>query len=355
VKAVGLIMKSWTFGVMTDLWGDIPYSEALQGKATPKYDPQEQIYDGILRDLKSASDMIQMTGGGNFATGDLIYGNDMAKWRKFSNSLRMRHAMRMSEVSPAKARAEFIAAHQAGGFTSNADNAQLVYSASAPNQNPIFVNFQTRFDHVISATMVDTLKSFSDPRLAVYATVAPEPDPAFGPYRGMQNGLNDDHPVKLSSLSRLGTYFRQPDAPAVIMSYAEVLFLHAEAAQRGWITGNAGELYRQAIIASMTQFGLSAAAANTYLAQPRVAYNAGTGIQQIGLQKWIALFGNGPEAYSEWRRLDFPRLRPAVNGANNGRIPVRVYYPNLEQSYNRESLMAIGIKTFDDRVWWDRQ
>lgn len=355
--AVANIMQSWIFQNMTDVWGDIPYSQALQGRAsepvlTPAYDAQEDIYKGMLATLKAANANISV-GGNAITDGDLIYRGDMAKWKKFANSLRLRMAMRMSDVKPAEARSEFVAALAAGVFTSNGDNATLNYGANAPSQNPIHVNFQTRFDHVISATMVDTLKSLSDPRLGIYAT----PAPSDGAFRGMRNGLTNDHGIKFTTLSRLGDYFRAPDAPAVLQSYAEVLFLQAEAAARGWIPGNAAELYRAGIQASMQQYGVPTAEINAYLAQPRVQYSAGTGLQQIAVQKWIALFMNGPEAYAEWRRTGFPMLAVVPASVNGSRIPVRVFYPSSEQSFNKKNLDVAagrnGGMTLNDRVWWD--
>lgn len=363
--AAGTIMQAWTFQQMTDVWGNIPYSQALRGQAeeavtNPEYDAQKAIYTDLLSRLAASSSMIQ-PGAGTFGDGDILYNGDAAAWRKFSNSLRLRMAMRMSNVESTTARAQVQAAlaPTAGGvFTSNADNAQLQYANSAPSQNPLYVNFLTRFDHVISATMVDTLKSLDDPRLPIYATAAPSPDTAFGPYRGMQNGLTNDHGIVFSTLSRIGTKFLEADAPAVLMSYAEVLFLQAEAAARGWTGGNAAELYAMGIRASMAQHGVASAAIDAYLAQPNVAYNTTTGLRQIALQKWIALYMNGPEAYAEWRRTGVPNLAVARASTNGNRIPVRVFYPSSEQSYNNTNLQAAiasnGGDDLNDPVWWDK-
>jgi hypothetical protein len=357
--AVAKIMQSWTFQQMTDVWGDIPYSQALQGRAdepvvTPVYDPQQDVYAGLLDELSTASSMID-PGQGTFGAGDLIYGGDAEGWRKFANSLRLRLAMRLSEADEATARAEFTAALGAGVFESNADNATLVY-AGAPSENPIHENFHEggRFDHVISKTMVDTLKSYEDPRLEVYAT----PAPSDGEYRGMPNGLANDHGIVLSTLSRIGDYFLEPTAPAVLQTYAEVLFLQAEAAARGWITADAATLYYAGITASMQQYGIGAADITAYLAQPEVAYNPATGLEQIAVQKWIALFMNGPEAYAEWRRTGYPELTVVPESVNGDQIPVRVFYPSSEQSYNLANLNAAidrsGGDNMNDPVWWDR-
>jgi hypothetical protein len=235
VEAQGLVMRSWLFQIMTDVWGDIPYSEALRGTGearivTPKYDTQEQVYNGILADLKRANDIIGA--GAAINDGDLIYDGDMPSWKKFANSLRLRAAMRLSQVNPTLARTEAAAAIAAGVFTSNADNAVLNYTPSAPSQSPLYLNQigfgGSRDDHGISATMVNTLKALNDPRLPVYA----QPAPVDKQYRGAMNGPSDANAPVLNTISRLGTYFLRADWPAPLMTYAEVLFLRAEAAQR---------------------------------------------------------------------------------------------------------------------------
>lgn len=352
VEAMGRILQSWTFQVVTDLWGDVGYSEALRGRdasasLTVKYDPQQQVYAGILSELKAAQAQIQPTGVA-LGTSDLLYRSDMARWRKFANSLRLRTAMRMSKASEATARTEFAAALGDGVFTSNADNAVFQYLNDGVNVHPIFAYQRSQDVHRISATLVDTLKHMGDPRLAVYAT----PN-ARGVYRGVANG--DLREVPLDSVSKIGTHFSRADAPAVIMSYAEVLLLQAEAAARGWIPGDPAALYRQALTAHMQQLGVSAADIATFLAQPSAAYG---GLPSIALQKWIVLFGNGPEAFAEWRRTGFPVLRPGPDAKNDRLIPRRLPYPETEQSYNalnlKEAVDRQGGAGMNDRVWWDR-
>jgi hypothetical protein len=358
VAAVGLILRSWTFSILTDLWGDIGFSEASQGTdeggaLTPKYDAQSEVYDSLLADLTVAPTLMNTTTP-VITSGDLLYGGDLDKWTRFANSLRMRLAMRLSNADPAKAQQEFAAAYAAGGFTSNDDNAQLIYAGDGTWDYPIFDYQKSRDDHAISATMVDTLKSLSDPRLALYAN-----ENSDGNYAGMPNGYDDSHAIRLDTISRLGTYFASATTPAVLMSYGELLFLEAEAAERGWISGNAADLYDQAITASMQQLGIDQGAIDAYLAQPRVAYAGGAdGLRQIALQKWIALFGNGPEAYAEWRRTGVPNLVAGPDAYNDGRIPVRLPYPTIEQALNGANLAeAISRQGGDDMnqpVWWDK-
>jgi len=353
VEGVGMIWQSWIFHLVTDLWGDVPYSEALKamdGKTTPAYDSQQDIYTGLLAALTTGAGKLGT--GADFGSGDILYGNDMTKWRRFAASLRMRLAMRMSEVSPATAQAAFVAAYNAGGFQSNADNAMLAWPGS-PYRNPIFEDWQGRDDHGISASMVDILKSLNDPRLELYA----EPAAIDGEYRGLRNGdITPDH--SLAWYSRIGNHWRADGAatPSAIMTYSEVLFLEAEAVARGWIAGDAATLYAAGIRANMAQWNgknsPTAAEIDAYLAQPAVAY---TGIADIQLQNWIGLFTNGTEAWSHVRRTGVPALTPGPD-LTLSRIPTRFTYPDLEQSLNLGSYQAAVARQGEDAlttlVWW---
>jgi hypothetical protein len=362
-QAVGMIWKSWIFQQVTDLWGDVPYSAALRGEqeggVTPEYDLQADIYTDLFATLTSAVSMLAPSGDG-FDAGDLIYGNDFVAWERFANSLRMRLAMRLSEVNPATAQTEFVAAYNAGGFQSNADNAVLQWPG-APYENPLYENYLGRDDHGISQTLVDTLLSLADPRLPLYA----EPAETDGVYRGHQNG-RDDLPagMSLDDYSRMGNFWRADGAatPTLIMTYSEVLFLQAEAAERGWITADPATLYTAAIQANMDQYdGMGGSVPSdadiaTYLAQPRVVYNAATGLNQIYLQKWISLYQCGSEAWFDWRRTDVPNLLPGPQYTLS-RLPVRFTYPPIEQSLNAANLKVAtdrqGGLAITDLVWWD--
>lgn len=352
VEAMGVVMRSWTFQIVTDLWGDIGYTEALKGREAGSgnaiaYDPQEQVYKGLIAELAGAAGMLNATGL-RMGNADIIYRGDPEKWRRFANSLRLRLAMRMSLADATAGRAAFQAALAAGVFTSNADNALLQYVDNGVDVHPIFASQRAAPTHGVSATIVDSLKSLGDPRLGIYAN----PN-AGGNYRGEIPASQTD--VSLDSISRIGTFFSRAAAPSYLMTYAEVLFLQAEAAERGWISGDAAALYRAAITAHMQMLGVPAASIATYLAQPRVAY---AGLPSIGLQKWIALYGNGPEAWAEWRRTGYPNLRAGPDALNDGRIPVRLPYPTIEQSLNGENLAAAqarqGGATINNPVWWDR-
>ncbi len=354
--ATSRIMRAWTYHIVTDLWGDVGYAEALQGRNpssgnTPAFDPQAEVYDALLAELEAAQASFTGTTVG-LGGADLIYEGDVDAWAKFANSLRLRLAMRLSEVNETKARAEFIDALAAGVFTSASDNAVLNYIEGGANQHPIFDYELDRDDHSVSKTLIDTLQSYADPRLPIYAKPT-----AAGTYVGMQNGSTTQ--PALTAISHIGTFFSRANAPAFVLTYDEVLFLQAEAAERGWITADAAALYTAAVRAAMARVGVSAGAIDTYLLQPEVAYAGGAaGLAQIGLQKWLALYGNSVEAYAEWRRTGFPALVAGPNASNGGVIPVRLPYPTREASLNNDNLEAAvarqGGASLNDEIWWDQ-
>lgn len=352
--AMGLIMKAWTAQVITDLWGDIGYSEALKGResgdVTVAYDTQQEVYDALLAEVEQAASLIDPAGLA-MSDPDLIYGGDMELWRRFANSLRMRMAMRLSEVDAALAESQFSDAYLAGGFESNADNAILWYVDNGLDRHPIHSYELGRNDHSVSQTMIDTLASLDDPRLSVYA----KPN-AAGEYWGAPPATLLDPP--LDDVSKIGEFYSRADAPGILMSYAEILLLQAEAAERTWITADAGTLYEAGVRAALEFNGVAEDDIVAYLAQPEITYQGGAaGLEQIAFQKWIALFGQGPEAYAEWRRTGVPALPIGPDALNDGQIPVRLFYPASEESLNREALEAAearqGGATLNSPVWWD--
>lgn len=356
--AMGLILRAWNMGIITDLWGDVPFSEAVNGHGgqfTPKYDTQQEVYNALFADLRRAAEIINPAQPG-MGSVDLIYQGNMENWRRFANSLRLRLAMRLSNVDPATARSEFEAALAAPGgvFTANAQEARLVYLATT-NRNPFFENQLTRDDHRISATLVNHLIATGDPRLPIYAN----PIQADGvSYIGHENGrITGSAP--LTHRSKVGNWFTSATSPVFFMRHAEVLFLRAEAAQRGWNAGGTAEsLYEAAVRASMAQYGISDGAATTFLARPENNFAAAPNkLRLIATQKWVALFGQGTEAFAEWRRTGYPVLTPGPEVVLPN-IPRRFPYPGLETSLNRANLNAAvqrqGDVSLQGRVWWDR-
>lgn len=357
-KGVALVLRSWVFTLLTDQYGDVPYKQAsnIDQFLTPAYDAQKDVYFALLDDLKTAQQ--SLTSSGKPILGDAIYGNNIALWKKFANSLRLRIALRIADREPEKAKQVLADIQTEGGgyISANSEIAQLLYLDS-PNQNPISNLFDTRDDYRISKTIVDKLFELSDPRLPIFAS--PTKDATPQTYVGIPNGLlvGDASNLGFAKTSKPGTYFLAPHAPAVIISYAEVLFDRAEAAARGFTAESAADLYNQAVQASLKQYGISDAAVNTYTASAAVQYDASNFRKSIGNQKWIALFGQGLEAFAEWRRLDYPQLKPAVAGALNGKLPARFIYPGTEQSLNGTSYKAAvahqGTDVLTTKLWFD--
>jgi hypothetical protein len=348
-EAVGRIMKAYTISIMTEAMGDIPYSEALKGDSVvpvlqPKYDSQASIYDELFAELATASSEIDASAGAiGFNTGDLIYAGNMARWQRLANSLRLRLAIHIQKANPTKAATEAAAAVAASGgvFASNADNAGLSYLATSPNQNPVYTNHLSRDDYGMSAALVDSMLSFNDPRLPLYAATND-----VGGYAGRPNGLVAGSALAPPNahVSRFGTYWRTTAAAKMyFITYSEVLLLEAEAAERGWIAGGsaqAGTYYADAIRASLQQWGIGTTAINNYLATPRVVYAGGAaGLTQIAYQLWLELYMNGAEAWTEWRRTRVPTLVAGPDAVSTT-IPERMPYNDQEAVLNKANLDA---------------
>lgn len=355
-----LVMRTWVFSLLTDLFGAIPYSEALKGTTaepsyTPKYDAQEAVYAGMLNDLKLANERLTTTGPA--IAGDILYGGDILKWKKFANSLRLRLANRQAAKKSAESRAilkEILGdATKFPIFTSNADNASLKCSAILPSNNEwnqVMVQ-DGRTDWNLSKTLVDKLADLNDPRLGVYGTQQK------GKWEGVPNGLPDAIATTyLASAATIGPYFTKADAPEVIMTLSELNFILAEAALDGDIDGGAAkakDYFETGIGASMNQFGVTAPA--DYLTKVGSVTR-----EKVLEQKWIALFAQGIEAWTEYRRTGFPVL-PAQDSravfVNDGVLPTRLKYPGSEASLNatskNEGVAANGgPDDFKTKLWW---
>ncbi len=357
-KNVAVILRSWVFQLLTDAYGSIPYKQAGQvdSTLTPGYDDQKTVYEGLLTELKNAGSGLDPDG--EAIAGDPIYGGDIQKWKHFANALRLRIAFRIADREPEIA-GPLIADILGSGeiINSNDETAQLIY-ADAPQHNPVSAWFDTRDDYRISKTIVDKLHDLSDPRLPVYASKPT--DNSVTDYVGVPNGLTvtDASNLGFAKTSKPGAYFRAPHAPAVIFSFSEQLFYEAEAAARGFIAGDAEALYNQAITASLNQYGISdqTVIAN-YLDQASVKYDPANYRKSIGEQKWIALFGSGLESFAEWRRLDYPELKPGNAAVLEGNIPVRLLYPGTEQSLNgnnyQQAIASQGPDLLTTKLWFD--
>lgn len=358
-EGIALVMRSWTFSLLTDLYGPIPYKEAIKGSAAepvynPSFDSMEVVYSGLLADLKEANEKLKV--GGPAVSGDILYNGDILKWKKFANSLRVRLANRQAAKKAAESKA--VLAEILGNpstypiFTSNDDNAVLKNTDSRPSNNEFneVMIVGGRTDWNLSKTVVDKLLALKDTRLAVFGT------PVKGVYEGIPNGLPDAIATTyLSSAATLGNYFTKASAPSVLMTYSELLLDLAEAAIDGDISGSADEYFKKGITASFGQFGATMPADYFTTVGP-------VSKEKILDQKWIALFGQGVEAWTEYRRTGFPVMPPKDPRAvfeNNGVIPTRLPYPTTEYSLNKTKLDAgislIGKDDMQAKLWWSEK
>lgn len=351
-EAIIDVVTVFTYYYIVTTFGNIPYTDALDiNKVQPKYDDAKTVYDNLLTKLDAAIAAMDISKE-SFGSADILYGGDVAAWQKFANSLKLKMGMVIADSDPGKAKTVSEQAITAGVFSSNDDNAVFRFLSAPPNTNPVWVNLvqSGRKDFVGTSVIIDKMKVMNDPRVPLYFT----PD-ANGGYTGGKNGASNNY----AAFSKPAKTVTAPNFPGVWLSYAEVEFLLAEAKERGYAgAGTAAEHYNNAVTASIEEWGGTAASATAYLAQPSVAYAtaAGTYKEKIGNQKWIALYERGHDAWTEWRRLDAPKLI-APSGADSD-IPLRYPYPVSEQNVNgknyADAAAAIGGDVVDTKLWFDK-
>ncbi|MHC2992151.1 hypothetical protein OB13_11330 [Pontibacter sp. HJ8] len=355
--AIVEIMEVYTWKLLVDTFGDVPYSEALNFEiVAPKYDDDAAIYADLFTRLDAALATLSQNVTADpsvtsFDEADLIYGGDVAQWIKFGNSLKLKMGMTVADVDPAKAQAA-VSEAAPNVFTSNADNAVFDYLAVNPNTNPLWTDLveSGRDDFVPANTLVDVMNGLEDPRREFFFTEFE------GGFKGGQYGQSNN----FENYSHINPTILEPDYDALLMDYSEVEFYLAEAVERGFIAGNAEEHYNNAIRASMEFWGVDPTAIDAYLAQPEVAYTSAASGQnfreKIGRQKWIALYNRGIDAWTEWRRLNAPQL-VAPQGAEINTVPVRFPYPANESTLNtanyNAAATAIGGDDRITKVFWD--
>ncbi len=357
IKNVARIWRAWTFLQLTNLYGNIPYSE--YGKTiTPKYDAQEEVLRSLLTELTDAANGLSVSG--EKVEDDLVFGGNLSRWRKFANSLRLRIALEIADRDEAAAKSVIaeLYADRENLISSNDDNARFVFTSS-PQWNPWAEAFATRDDQRVSKTLIEKLKSVADPRLPIFAQLPQNEN--ITTYQGAGNGLSADaaNSQGFYNLSLPGKYFLADDAPAVFFTYSEVAQIFAESAARGFINADAEAWYKEGIKASLAQYGITDnAVVEAYLSQPDVAYNSSRWAELIGWQKWIAYYGQAPDAFTDWRRLGYPHLVAGASSVLDGdELPRRLFYPDTEQSLNGENYRdAVGQQGSDElttRLWFD--
>lgn len=381
--AISRILKSYAFYALTDVFGNIPYEsygnndtefQALQQDPeiiTPQYATQEKIYPDILNELKAAADtLIKYQGENTFGKADIIYAGSNSKWAKFANSLRLRFATRLKSKNESLYKSHFDDALNKGVFTSNVDNAAFKYSSSSPNEAPLYRATVTanRKDFAVSSILVDLLKGSNselpttDPRLMIYAS----PATTTNTYVGLPYGLANDEAGKFSatSVSLPGTIVNAANYAEVLMEYAEVAFLISE--HNNWSQND----YEAGVRASLEKWGVKENDIASYLS------NLPTANQRNVLnQKYIALYMQGLEAWSEYRRTGYPDFLikegdivfdGTVEGGESviykfdplfgdGGIPSRLYYPTKEQNVNKanyqQALALQGNDKIETSLW----
>jgi hypothetical protein len=382
--AIARILKSYAFHSLTDVFGNIPYQsygntdpdfEALQqdpDNLTPKYASQEKIYKDILNELQQAADtLIKYQGEKTFGTSDVIYKGENGKWAKFANSLRLRIANRIKTKDASLATSHITDAVKKGVFTSNSDNAVFKYSKTSPNEAPLYRATVTanRKDFAISNVIVEALQgkrgpfSTADPRLAKYAKPTTENGSYFGQPYGLPLAAGNLFPIDKVSLP--GDIINAADYAEVLLEYAEVAFLLSE--NNNWDQTQ----YLNGTRASLEKWGVSATDITAYLDQLPAANK-----ERVLSQKYLALFNQSIESWSEVRRTGYPlylikkgdvvwsglvegkQVTYTFNPEVGDAIPSRLVYPIKEQSTNKANYQAALAQQGDDlitnKLWWNK-
>jgi len=370
MQAASLTIQTMIWMVATDRWRDIPFVDALKGDEgfiTTPYTKQEDIYPVLLERLKEAADLFNEDAGDDLGAGDLLFSDSsdpIGEWKKFANSLRLRAAIRISDVAPALARQhiEEIIGNPAKYpiMDSNEDNALVTWPGSAPYQEPWQADAGSRDDYSMAVFLIDELKGLDDPRLPVYALPTTNTSDPAGTYRGAPVGPSNAEVAGIASntYSRIGNRFRNdPRGFSPFMRASEVQFILAEAAQKGWSVGiSAADAYNEGVTLSMLENGIAQDDIDTYLNGSGKFNNT---LNEIYLQKWISLFKNGQEAWAESRRTDVP-VMPAASGSRypgHNRPPFRYPYPTTETQLNNQNSAEYVAKVKDNfwgqQMWWD--
>ena len=376
-KAISLIYKSWSYSILTDLYGDVPYSQAtkaIEGNFKPTFDKQKDIYIQLLKNLETANTLLDETKALTYG-GDMLYNSNalsggknpgILKWKKFCNSLRLRLLLRILKKEGEVNVKEHITAILADPvanpvFTTNADEAIFRYPGTFPFFNPFYNARQVdwRDGNYYTKFFMDRMNELGDPRRAAWATQVKSGTENV--FRGIESGYPTTLEYAVGSNSSYSDALKTLPQLGVMMTLAEVEFIKAELALKGYTTGSTAEKhYESGIAASMAQWGVSMPAGFT--TQPGVAFNttaaAEKQLEQIMLQKYYAYFFVDYQSWFEKRRTGYPVL-PRGNGIpSENTFPSRVPYPTYLQSLNPEALAgavaSMGGDDSDIKVWWDK-
>lgn len=351
-KAIIDLVEGYTYTVLVDVFGDVPFSQALDAdNLLPAYDPAKSVYTAAIAKIDNAAKTLDASAAGYSSAEDIVYGGDVAKWKTFANSLLLKLAMRIADTDAAGAQS-MVSAAAGNVMTSDADNFAVDYYPNSPNTNPLHVSLvlSGRNDFVPANTIVDMLNNLEDPRRDLWFTKTDTTIYIGGVY-GTANAY--------SSYSHLGPVFEDATLAGTMMSYSEVEFLLAEAAERGMaVDGSAEEHYNAAVAASIMEWGGTQDMVDAYMANPDVAYSP----TNLGVQKWISLFNNGFEGWSTVRSFDLVGMLnefPADAGITLASFPNRLIYPLDEPTLNGANHSAAAANYGGDvataRIFWDAQ
>ncbi|MDO6471564.1 SusD/RagB family nutrient-binding outer membrane lipoprotein [Maribacter sp. 1_MG-2023] len=354
------IMKAYMAAGLTDLFGDVPYSEAFKGDTetvTPVYDSQESIYmdeGGIFDNLDKGIAALESYTGTIALEGDILFNGDLDGWIRLANSLKIKYLMRVSGKIDVASQLQTIVTN--GNFIDdNSENAIFNFTDGEPNNFRLArLRIGDFNNYVLSETMDEILTGLNDPRISrMYKPFANSTD---GGYNGLLNGIDASAGVSLADYSLLGTIFRENTGllDANFMTSMETHLLLAEAAQKGLITADAESLYNTGITQAFEYWQVSLPA--DYLTVDASLSN-GNPIENIITQKWIANSINGYEGWVEYRRTGFPQLKTISASLNNNLIPIRMPYPSEEEALNNANYTEASNNTEGNSinvpVWWD--
>jgi hypothetical protein len=353
--AVARILKVYNYWVITDLWGDMPYSEALKGNGVIPYDLQENIYPDLLKELKES---VAGFDNGLGPKGDILYNGDVTRWKKFANSLRLLISVRMSKANPTLGKTEFAAAlaDPNGVIEENSDNAALAYPGGVYN-NPFwqYYNVTKRDDYAVGKPLLDWLNARVDLRNQVFGTTTV----------GFPTGLTRDAAVAFANSNTnyarlMNTSVATSTSSVPVVTAAHVWLARAEAAQLTWTSEDIAEAYAKGIGASWRQWGIeNPGSLANYLANADVDLAGGDVAKKIATQQWIAFYPNGLQGWSVWRKTGYPALTPAPGMTT---IPRRLNYGPNEPQLNPENYNTAAARytasgeanSLYARVWWDK-
>ena len=343
---IAKVLKAYTLGTATDLWGDIPYSAGFAGtgNSTPAYDKQEDIYKSIQSTLDEAITQLQSDQGKTPGTDDYYYAGDMTKWTKMAYTLKARYYMHLTKAPgyDAKTQANLALTALSNGMSSNDDDCAFTYNGSSTSSNAWYLHFYNTSTLVLSSHYIDSLTKYADPRLPYLASKAEN----TGKYNGNVIGSGAG---ALQDFSIAGSFYGAIASKVYILNAAEALFLKAEA---NYITSGysaAQPVFRQAVAGNILKLGVdtNSVAAQTFLSK-RGILTASNALQLIIEEKATANFLS-VENYTDWRRTGYPALKMIPNNTVTS-LPRRFLYPLNEISANPQELQKAKLT---DKIWWD--